>query len=123
MLYHGILQVYNGYWFSPEMQFVSTAMQQCQVMSALKLLIGPPMPCLCLPYRGAPVVSPAVQPVVTGSVDLQLFKGNVIERGRSSPCALNPLFLQGPCLTETNAVRSASSEYTNSGTGVPTRCQ
>lgn len=49
--------VYNGYWFSPEMQFVSTAMQQCQ-------------------------------PVVTGSVDLQLFKGNVIERGRSSPYSL-----------------------------------
>ena len=45
---------YNGYWYSPEMDFVNHAMDYAQ--------------------RN-----------VTGSVDIQLHKGNVINRGRSSP--------------------------------------
>jgi len=49
--------VYNGYWFSPEMKFLSASLSQCQE-------------------------------VVTGEVYVQLFKGNVIERGRSSPYSL-----------------------------------
>jgi len=49
--------IYNGFWFSPEMDFLSVAMEKAQE-------------------------------VVTGSVDLQLFKGNVICRGRSSPFSL-----------------------------------
>ena len=49
--------LYNGFWFSPEMDFLRSAMEHAQ------------------------------QPV-TGSVDLRLFKGNVINRGRSSPFSL-----------------------------------
>jgi len=49
--------IYNGFWFSPEMSFLSAAMENAQE-------------------------------VVTGSVDLQLYKGNVICRGRSSPLSL-----------------------------------
>ena len=49
--------LYNGYWFSPEMEFLRASMDHAQ------------------------------QPV-TGSVDIRLFKGNVINRGRSSPYSL-----------------------------------
>ena len=49
--------VYNGYWFSPEMDFLNSAMDHAQRH-------------------------------VTGSVDIQLHKGNVINVGRSSPLSL-----------------------------------
>lgn len=49
--------VYNGYWFSPEMDFLNNAMDHAQRH-------------------------------VTGSVDVQLHKGNVINVGRSSPLSL-----------------------------------
>ena len=45
---------YNGYWYSPEMDFINHAMDYAQ--------------------RN-----------VTGSVDIELHKGNVINVGRSSP--------------------------------------
>ena len=48
---------YNGYWFSPEMDFLNTAMDHAQG-------------------------------VVTGSVDIMLSKGNVLNVGRSSPLSL-----------------------------------
>jgi argininosuccinate synthase len=46
--------VYNGYWYSPEMEFVRNSLDYAQR-------------------------------TVTGSVDIQLHKANVINRGRSSP--------------------------------------
>ena len=49
--------VYNGYWFSPEMDFLNNAMDHAQRH-------------------------------VTGSVDIQLHKGNVINVGRSSLLSL-----------------------------------
>jgi len=49
--------IYNGFWFSPEMDFLMAAMEKAQEHT-------------------------------TGSVDLQLLKGNVIKRGRSSPMSL-----------------------------------
>eukprot|EP00939_MAST-03C_sp_MAST-3C-sp1_P003835 g3835.t1 len=49
--------IYNGFWFSPEMDFLMTAMEKAQEHT-------------------------------TGTVDLQLLKGNVIKRGRSSPLSL-----------------------------------
>eukprot|EP01050_Picozoa_sp_SAG11_P024164 SAG11_NODE_5068_length_1674_cov_1.685714_2_plen_122_part_00 len=49
--------VYNGYWYSPEKEFIQAAMDKAQ------------------------------EPV-TGSVNVQLYKGNTIMRGRSSPFSL-----------------------------------
>lgn len=48
---------YNGFWFSPEMDFLMHSLDH-------------------------------TQQVVTGSVDLVLYKGNVMPRGRSSPFSL-----------------------------------
>jgi len=48
---------YNGYWYSPEMDYIGNALDDAQR-------------------------------VVTGSVDVQLLKGNVMNRGRSSPISL-----------------------------------
>lgn len=49
--------IYNGLWFSPEMEFLNVGMDNAQKY-------------------------------VTGSVDLRLHKGNIINRGRSSPVSL-----------------------------------
>jgi argininosuccinate synthase len=49
--------VYNGYWFSPEMEFLMPSMMKAQEC-------------------------------VTGTVNVQLVKGNIIMKGRSSPLSL-----------------------------------
>jgi argininosuccinate synthase len=49
--------IYNGFWFSPEMDFIQAAFRQSEQL-------------------------------ITGTVDLRLFKGNVISRGRTSSSAL-----------------------------------
>jgi argininosuccinate synthase len=49
--------IYNGFWFSPEMDFIQAAFRQSEKL-------------------------------IDGEVKLQLFKGNVIPRGRTSPTAL-----------------------------------
>lgn len=49
--------IYNGFWFSPEMDFIQAAFRQSERL-------------------------------IDGEVRLQLFKGNVIPRGRTSPTAL-----------------------------------
>ncbi len=49
--------IYNGFWFSPEMDFIQAAFRQSERL-------------------------------ITGQVDLRLFKGNVICRGRTTPSAL-----------------------------------
>ena len=49
--------IYNGFWFSPEMDFIQAAFRQSEKL-------------------------------ITGRVDLRLFKGNVISRGRTSSSAL-----------------------------------
>ena len=49
--------IYNGFWFSPEMDFIQAAFRQSEKL-------------------------------ITGRVDLRLFKGNVISRGRTSTSSL-----------------------------------
>jgi argininosuccinate synthase len=49
--------IYNGFWFSPEMDFIQAAFRQSEKL-------------------------------IDGVVKVQLFKGNVIPRGRTSPTAL-----------------------------------
>jgi argininosuccinate synthase len=49
--------IYNGFWFSPEMDFIQAAFKQSEKL-------------------------------ITGTVDLRLFKGNVIVRGRTSTSSL-----------------------------------
>jgi len=49
--------IYNGFWYSPEMDFLRAAFHQAQSL-------------------------------IDGSVELQLYKGNVIIQGRQSPTSL-----------------------------------
>ena len=49
--------IYNGFWFSPEMDFIQAAFKQSEKL-------------------------------ITGTVDLRLYKGNVIVRGRTSTSSL-----------------------------------
>ena len=68
---------YNGFWFSPEMEFVLHAVEKSQEVRAMWV-------CCCVWCRALTWFGQNV----TGTVDIELFKGKASIRSRSSPLSL-----------------------------------
>lgn len=67
---------YNGFWFSPEMEFLLHAIRKSQEVRHR----SPSLPRLLLILRAAQRV--------TGEVEVELFQGTAMARGRDSPYSL-----------------------------------